>query len=719
MWSSRRPTCACCLTLALSLGLAARTGAAQSPQTPVDSPAVRESAVSQKEGRQQVPAQRFEGEITVREKEESSLTAPGPEQAARALAEVPGGTSVVDAEQYKRGRASTLQDALGLTPGVYVQPRFGAEEARLSIRGSGLQRTFHGRGLKLLQDGVPLNLADGSFDFQAVEPLTASHIEVLRGGNGLEYGAATLGGAINYESLTGFLAAPGQARIEGGAFGYLRGQASAGWAGDRFDGYASLSHFSQDGFREHSEQSNQRFFGNLGYRFDAGRETRFYLTAVRTDSELPGNLTRVQLRDDPRQAAAGNVLLDQKRDFDLFRLANRTSLRLGGDSRLDLGVFWAAKDLDHPIFQVLDQRSNDVGGDVRYESDRSVGGRRNRLVIGFSPVFGVVDDERFRNVLGRRGDRTARGRTESLNFDLYAENRYYLRPQLALTAGFQASYAGRDFADRFLADGDQTDDQSFSGFSPKLGLLWEASSGVVFFANAVRSFEPPSFGELVNVGGNGLLHLDPQRATSVEIGSRGTAGPAVWDLVLYRSRIEGELLSLNDAQGNPLGTINGGRTLHAGLEAGLDLRWRAGDAGDLAWRQVYNWSRFRFDGDRAFGDNQLAGLPEHFYRAELLFEHRGGWYGGPGVEWVPDRYPVDHANTLFADAYTLLNAKVGYRTAWGWSGFVEARNLTDETYAATTGVIADARGLDSAQFLPGDGRSVFAGIEYRLGRDRR
>ncbi|MND74016.1 hypothetical protein D3C80_656020 [compost metagenome] len=53
------------------------------------------------------------------------------------FAQIPGGASVVDAETYKSGRSSTLQDALGLTPGVFVQPRFGAEEARLSIRGSG------------------------------------------------------------------------------------------------------------------------------------------------------------------------------------------------------------------------------------------------------------------------------------------------------------------------------------------------------------------------------------------------------------------------------------------------------------------------------------------------------------------------------------------------------------------------------------------------------
>ncbi|NBQ54000.1 MAG: Plug domain-containing protein, partial [Proteobacteria bacterium] len=103
------------------------------------------------------------------------------------MEQIPGAAEIIDAETYKGGRATTVKDALDYAPGVFIQPRFGSEESRISIRGSGLQRTFHGRGLKLLQDGVPINLADGSFDFQAIEPLASKAVEVFRGSNGLEY----------------------------------------------------------------------------------------------------------------------------------------------------------------------------------------------------------------------------------------------------------------------------------------------------------------------------------------------------------------------------------------------------------------------------------------------------------------------------------------------------------------------------------------------------
>ncbi len=76
------------------------------------------------------------------------------------------------------------------------------------------------------------------------------------------------------------------------------------------------------------------------------------------------------------------------------------------------------------------------------------------------------------------------------------------------------------------------------------------------------------------------------------------------------------------------------------------------------------------------------------------------------------------ANTLFADSYALVGLKAGRNLREGFSWFVEGRNLADRAYAATTGVIADARGLDAAQFLPGDGRAAYAGLSWKPQQQR-
>ncbi|MCL1635070.1 TonB-dependent receptor [Luteimonas sp. SX5] len=630
------------------------------------------------------------------------------DQAAERLGQRAGGTALVDGERYRDGRVSTLADALGYAPGVFIQPRFGAEEARLSVRGSGLQRTFHGRGIELLQDGSPLNLADGGFDFQAVEPLSARYIEVYRGANALEYGAATLGGAINFVSPTGYDASPMTARIEAGSFGYLRGQISAAGHGDRADGYVSLTGLNQDGYRDHAQQENYRLFGNAGFRFSDSVDGRLYVTHVDTRSQLPGNLTLAQSNARPETAAAGNLALDQRRDFRLDRVAGKLVWSPAQGQTLIVSAYYADKALHHPIFQVLQQDTQDAGVDLRWRSEGRIGERRNVLVAGIAFAQGSTDDNRFANVAGRAGARTNKFDQRATNAKAYLENQTWLSEHWTLVAGAQALKSTRRSRDLFVTGGrDESFDAEYGGFSPKLGMRYLIDDGTQLFANVSRSLEPPSFGELT--GGPGVTQVDMQRATTAEVGTRIERGALSVDAALYRARIDGELLALSDGAGNPLGTINADRTLHQGLELGLG--WRIADAWLLSAN--YLWNDFRFDGDAVYGDKELAGMPQQQLRSELRWSASESLYIAPTVEWAPQDYYVDHANTFKAPGYAIAGLRIGGRFASQWSWFVDARNLADRKWIASTNVVADARGRDGANFLPGDGRSFYVGLEWR------
>jgi iron complex outermembrane recepter protein len=186
--------------------------------------------------------------------------------------------------------------------------------------------------------------------------------------------------------------------------------------------------------------------------------------------------------------------------------------------------------------------------------------------------------------------------------------------------------------------------------------------------------------------------------------------------------VRDELLSIR-LPDTSTGTLNVDQTTHRGVELGLaaDLlgtAWTATPEHRLVLRGAWTYGDFRFDNDVPgvpnSDGNRIAGIAPHLLRGELLWEHRSGWYAGPTAEWVPVKSFIDHANTFSADPYALLGAKLGYRAARGWAFFIEGKNLLDETYAATHGVILNAAGTDQAQFLPGDGRSVFAGVEYRF-----
>lgn len=651
-----------------------------------------------------------------------SLTSPTVDADRAALALTPGSTEVVDSDRYLTGRAATLADTFALSPGVFAQPRFGSDEARLSIRGSGLQRTFHGRGIRVLQDGVPINLADGGFDMQSLEPVAADHINIWRGANALATGASTLGGAIDYVSRNGRTSPGVLTRVEGGSFGTLRGTLAAGGASGDLDGYASFTHSQLDGFRDHAAQENQRLFANTGLRLSDNVETRLYLAAIRTDSELPGNLTKAELEADPSQADNsffGAARYNNKRDYDLVRLASKTTVEVGADTRADFLAGFTVKDLDHPITPfagVIDQYSKDTLLGVTVDHDGELLDRANRLRAGVLFSHGRTDAATYANVFGSRGALTADADQTATNLELFAEDQLALGRGFTAVAGVNAAFNRRENGQRVGAAASY--DRDYEGFSPKLGLRWDdADRDIRFYANVSGSHEPPSFSE-TNAG---TVANDAQTAVTVELGSRGQRGPVRWDASVYHAKIKDEFLALNDALGTPLGTTNADRTIHEGVELGLEAdllgnAWNATEvpADRLVLRTAWTYGRFKFDDDAVYGDNTLAGLPPHLVRGELLWETKSGYYFGPTFEWVPVKSYVDHANTLSAGPYALLGWKLGRSIDAGLSWFVEAKNLTDETYAATTNVIADALGADARAFLPGDGRSFFAGLEYRF-----
>lgn len=678
--------------------------------------------------------------VTVEGQKEPTLTVPSERKAIETLNQIPGGTSVIPGEEVRQARAADLRDILQNVPGVYVSTRNG-QEYRLSIRGSGIQRNFHLAGLKLLQDGMILNLADGFGDFNMVDPLATEYTEVYRGANGFEYGSASLGGAVNFVTRTARTAPPFSFRLEGGSWNFLNGQVAAGQVEGDADVYASYSHYSEDGYRAHSALDTQHLAANAGYRLSEEWETRLYLNLVRTVSELPDVLTFDQVQRDPRFANPGPfgaTAQDWHRDLDIVRVGNKTTWR-SGEQQIDFALSWMLNDLYHPIFWlpvlnlgVVDNRTNDFSGGVRYTNGQTISGLKNMLVVGASSSGNRQLQQRWQNLNGDRGAETAHGLADSFNLSGYVQDQLWLSEEFSILAGVQATYTTRTFQDRFLTDtdGDQSFYANYSGVNPMAGARVQLTPTSQLFANVSRSFEPPQFIELQSVrfGANGSLFYNPlqaQRATTAEIGTRGREGRFAWEAAYYYSWIEHELYTTNPAPGAQV-VDNADRTKHEGVELAVEVGMIEGlwapktekKTPDRVYlRSVYNWNNFRFKNDPVYGNNQLPAIPEHMIMAELGYEHPIGAFVAVSVECVPSEYAADYANNDFANAdrYAAWGLKAGYRPTSGISFFAEIRNLNNQRYVNSVDQLADATdpGANPTPYHPAYARAYYAGFELR------
>ncbi len=677
--------------------------------------------------------ERYEEVLVTATRVPGSLTAPSPEAARGTLERIPGGIGFVEAETYLDDFAQSIGDALLFTPGVFADTS-AQRENRISVRGSGLNSSFERRGITLLRDGIPITRASGLTEFQEVDPLSARYIEVYKGANGLRYGGASLGGAINIVTPTGRTAtAARHGRLEGGSFETVRGNAGFAHAEERFDVYATATGLHSDGSREHSGVDSAYGFANIGYRISEDVETRVYLTALSDNFELAGSLARDDALDNPRAAGhavtagpffpggpvtvldPGPVADDWDRNLDVLRIANRTVARLG-TTTLAGGAWYAWRGLDHAITRfagIIDQSEHEVGAFVDVTGTLALGTRPLRWTLGTYGNAASNDARTWRNDFGTRGSLRTRSDQDAANHHAYGQAELPLGGGLVAVLGLQYQYAVRD-NDAILNDvsGRVTSSQ----LSPRFGLLWDVDADAQVFFNVNRGFEPPGTADLTAGGALPFTPLKAQRATTIEVGTRGRRAALAWDIALYRSWIDKELLDFGapGAFGFVSFTDNAEATIHQGLEAGLDVTLlpdRLAARGlRLTWRHVMTWNDFRFDDDPVFGNNDLAGVPPWLYVNELRLDAMRGWYLGVNLRWVPSGPWVDFANTTDTPGYELLGITAGWQCTRSVKVFGSVENVFDKHYIANFTTNANQVRENGRVFTPGQGIAAFAGV---------
>lgn len=712
-----------------------------------------------------------------------SLTVPSVVEQKRELLSNVGSVAFVDARspEIQTRYVHDLRDALKDVPGVFVQSRYG-QELRLSIRGSNLTRDFHLRGLELLQDGIPMNYADGGGDMYEIDPKYFRSIEVLKGGNALSYGASTLGGAINFVSPTAYTAlAPNLLSIEGGSYGTVRGQAQMSRVIGDFDFLINGTFTHADGFRQHSQTDYNQINANLGYRFNKDIETRFYFGFYQTWQKLPGQLTLGDALSNPRQSLApfpagvgpDAFSGDQARNVRNFRIANKTTINTEF-GRFDVNSWYINNYLYHPIFVVIQQQGETWGFAPRFTKTFDIAGHRNDLVAGGRVWGGSTSDNWYTNFNGLQFNpygltgpffppfswnglaqfglvatcggfcgtlinpgldpRIRHNVGSSLNLEAYFEDRFHLTPELSLMFGAKL------FADtrRYTVRGDipfqpvsGSTEAIYRGIVPKVGVMFEPTPDLQIFADMTGSRDVPDFIDLTQsinfpppVGAT-FTPLAAQKGWTGEIGSRGKWDRFAWDLTFYHSELQDELLKFtqNVGLGIPATTFNAANTMHQGVEfAGSVDLWRglvSPEVDDLLkLSQVWTWNDFRFANDRFYGNNIIAGIPEHVLRTTLAYSHPNGVYFAPAMDWVPQGAYVDYANTLRAPGYVLFGLQAGMKLPYGVSVYLEARNLSNRHYISDITTITDAAsGFGAAgprAFYPGVGRTIYGGLRVEF-----
>ncbi|MGC5703354.1 TonB-dependent receptor [Pseudomonas sp. NFXW11] len=671
--------------------------------------------------------------------QEQGAAGQGVEEAEARLAQVPGGSNLVDMRRVLQGRVASNQDVLAYQPGVYAQSA-GNEGVKISIRGSGINRApgAHASGLYTLLDGLPLT-GPGGTPYELLEPLWVEHVEVLRGANGFERGGLALGGAIDYVSHTGYDAPLLQVRYATGSHGYQQRQLSSGQVLGNFDYYVSTTEANADGYQDHSRSQSRGVIGNFGYRFSPQLETRFYLRYRETDNDLAGRVSKGSIEHDPRAANPAYVSRDDRRKQpgSTF-VGNKTTYYIDDDSSLQTGLVYH----DYPMDlregpNRLKVAYSDVSGTFDYQRRDSLWGLESRSTLGLRVTKHLPNDgasEFVRIPSGNTAGYAPGTRIRNFTYQgsdtvLHLGNDLEIADDLWLTTGLAAIYTRRESAVTYPEGGGKTSLGNWD-YAPRVGLRYQLNPDLQLFGNLSRSVEAPHPWSLIYSShlrfpaGSGVasgaqrepIELRNQTATTLELGGRGDSRLGQWSLAWYYAQVRHELLSvLPDPSATTPYELNASPTVHQGVEASLHSElWSQPGVGRLSLRQAYTFSDFHYRDDQRFGDNRLPGLPMHYYQGELRYDWPLGFFAALNTQLV-SRVAVDYANSYYADPYALFGATLGYNAPKNdWQAWVDVRNLTDQRYAATVTPGYDDKGLDAPRSTPGEGLGVYLGLSWSL-----
>ena len=637
----------------------------------------------------------------------------------------PGAVSLVDLASVKEGHVASLADMLRYVPGVWANSTAGGEELFLSSRGSNLDATdFDKNGIRLLQDGLPVTPADGNNHNRFIDPLSARYAVVARGANAMKYGATTLGGAIDFATPTAYDLPRFSLFSTFGSHGTFQNRITAsGVFDDRLDATMTIEDRQYDGYRDQNKQERTGIYGNAGLALTDKIATRFYLMQLENDQELPSALTRGQVRDDPTQANPQALLGDFQRDLKTFRVANKTTIDIDTNRRFEFGLAFEEQKLNHPIvfnpfFNLyIQNRQRDISTMARYHHKID----DHQLLFGVNYGVSNVSGGQYNNDFGHKGIKRNDTENDASTLELYALDRWQFADRWTLVGGLQLVSAERETRLTNEASGAliSNPDARYQTVNPNIGLIHQLTPDTSLYTNISRLYEPPTIFQLTDDTATGQIkELDAMRGWSFEIGSRGHHSQTAWldwnwDVSLFHARIRDEILSTErpDAIGTSIAT-NIDKTTRTGLEAVFDADIKLDENARHRLTPIMSLTvnHFQFDDDPVFGNNDLPAAPTYALRGEVMYRHANGFYAGPTVDAIGQRY-ADFANSFKIDNYALMGLKAGWENK-SLRVFAEVRNLLERDFIATHSVRTTAFAND-AILNPGEPLSAYIGFEYR------
>jgi hemoglobin/transferrin/lactoferrin receptor protein len=511
--------------------------------------------------------------------------------------------------------ARSMPEALSGLPSVMVQ-KTALGQSSPYVRG------FTGYHNLLLVDGIRLNhsaMRSGPNQYwSTVEILGADRIELVRGPNGITYGADAIGGVVNIISENPYFTDEG-IPSKGEAFARFS-SAESSWTGhvkgevSTKNWFAELSHAERsfgdlEGGRQVGKQINTGY-DVLGTNFRLARR-------LGEDSSITFGFQRVFMEDVPRTHKTVDGLeweglskgkeiwrrLDQERNLYYGKLAWEGAGGLADAGLLTLSFHQHGQERhrrrEKSGTHLIDDKQgfdlDDLGFSSRFETDDPWGGR---LAYGFEchleDVSSFGSDLNNSSGIARdyaQGPLAAEARHH--RYAIYVNDTYEVTSGWTFEPGIRFSSVQAELGRYYLKNSDTSTIQNpktkkYEELIGSLRISKEISDGNFLFGGLSQGFRPPSLYDLTSTDETSAVEspntsLDSETFLQLEVGLRKTEGDWKFMVSAYHTWINDMIVRSPIESGKSDVLKANGDGFIQGIEIELGYDWTSSWSSELSF----------------------------------------------------------------------------------------------------------------------------------------
>lgn len=641
------------------------------------------------------------------------------QQAAESVAIVP--ESEINSENTVQ-----LAPILNRVPGVFMQSG-SLNTNRITIRGIGARSPFSTANIRAYYADIPLTDGNGESAIEDLELAAISHMEIHKGPSSSSYGVGLGGTILLYPEYAHFNASSANVYTTVGSYGLFRTVAKLMHGGKKANVNVIYSNTHSDGYRDNNSLDKATATITSNWLVDDKNELSFIGNYTSLKAFIPSSLNREDYNNTPRNAATFWKNARGFEDFKKTLFGINWSHDFNKTYTQKTSVFTSFNNNYEPRpFNILEEKATTFGIRTRLLATKKFEESSLKWSVGGELFFDTYKAKQFDNLYQDFPDGTGSIAGDILSnidenrnyFNLFAEA-IYTRKKLSISFGLHLNQTKYTVEDQInTSDGEQ--DYKFDAIvSPKLGINYAISSNVNIFGSIAHGFSTPTTEETLLPDGVFNPEIKAERGWNYEIGSRfhTTNRKLSGSVSVYTMAVSDLLVNRRTATDQNI-TLNAGKTSHKGIEAAIRYEVFKNDYFTLnsyANASINDFSFKEFTETNAnFSGNDLTGVPKSVVNLGIDIVSRKGFYGRLNFQAVGEM-PANDENTVYSDAFELLNGKIGYQNTIGrqfsYDISIGANNILDTAYVSQLQVNAFGNDTNARYFYPGLPFNMYGGIQ--------